>query len=73
MYRWGLTYGAGVRARMTRGWGLRADLRETLIETPDFASIDPEDLGANAGGFFSRKSTSAMRRRTLTIGATFSF
>jgi opacity protein-like surface antigen len=72
IYRWGLTYGGGVRAQLTRGWGLRADLRETLIETPDFASIDPEDLGAKAGGFFSQEHK-RLRRRTLTIGATFSF
>jgi hypothetical protein len=72
IYRWGLTYGGGVRAQLTRGLGLRADLRETMIATPDFASIDPEDLGASAGGFFSQEHK-RLRRRTLTLGATFSF
>lgn len=72
IYRWGLTYGVGLRARLTETWGLRADLRETLIETPDFASIDPADVTGSAGFVFSQETT-RMRRRSFTIGATFGF
>jgi hypothetical protein len=72
LYQWGLTYGGGIRAQLTRGWGLRADLRETIIGTPDFGAIDPVDVGSSATTYFEREHA-AVRRRSLTIGATFSF
>lgn len=72
IFRWGITYGAGLRARLTSTWGLRADFRETWIETPDFASIDPEDVRGDASTVFSQE-TRRMRRRSFTLGATFSF
>lgn len=72
IYRWGLTYGGGVHIRLTSTIGVKLDARETLIGTPDFASLDPEDL-QGAGRVEFAEETKRVRRRAIVVGGTFSF
>ncbi len=72
VYRWGVSYGGGVRARVTNTLGLRFDVRGTTIAVPDFSPFDTDDLNASAEMLFVREER-RLQRVTITGGITFSF
>lgn len=72
IYRWGIGYGGGVRVGLTSTLGLKLDLRQTLIDTPDFAVAEPEEL-VHIPGVSIAQEDLFIRRFSVSLGATFRF
>jgi Outer membrane protein beta-barrel domain len=74
IYRWGFGYGGGVRLSLTETLGVRLDLRETVIASPNFAKGEPEDLipGLPGPNLFAQ-DPKTLQRFQVSLGMTFRF